>query len=89
MITDIRFTPGSAADLKLGLLAFVRMSYGSLVFDGVALRVTRTGTLTLSWPSRSDRSGARHAFVRPLNDSARQEVEAAVFAELRRQEGNR
>jgi DNA-binding cell septation regulator SpoVG len=86
VIHDIRFTPGTDQDAERGLLAFVRMCYGPLIVDGVTLRRTRAGTLALSWPSRTDRSGARHALVRPLNDSAREELEAAVFAELRRQE---
>ena len=87
MLADIRFTPGSDADAVRGLLGYVQLRYGPLHLDGITLRRTRTGSLTLSWPGRRDRTGAHHALVRPISDAAREELEEAVFEELRRQEG--
>lgn len=87
MIADVRLTPGSDADAARGLLAYVQLRYGPLHLDGITLRRTRSGSLTLSWPSRRDRTGAQHALVRPITDAAREELEEAVFEELRRQEG--
>ena len=87
MIRDIRFTPASGDDLMRGLVAYVRVRYGTLLIDGITLRMTRAGEPTLGWPARRDRQGRDHPLVRPFNDEARRELEQAVFAELRRQEG--
>jgi hypothetical protein len=82
VISDLHATPGSEADFERGLLGFVRFRYGDVLVDGVAVRRTLSGTITLSWPERRDGAGRRHAVVRPASDSARVELERAVLAEL-------
>lgn len=89
MIANIVFTPTSDADAARGMLAFVRCDYGPLRIDGVVLRRTEDQRLVLSWPERRDRQGRAHPIVRPLNDGARQHLEAAVLVELKRQEAAR
>lgn len=82
MIHDVRFTPGSDRDVESGLLAFIRLQYGSLVLDGLTLRRTREGGLSVSWPERRDRNGGRHPIARPRTDAARRELEDAILRAL-------
>lgn len=86
MIHDVHFTPGNDRDVESGLLAFVRLDYGGLRLDGLTLRRTRDGDLTVSWPERRDRNGRRHAIARPRSDATRQEIENAIFTALYEQE---
>jgi DNA-binding cell septation regulator SpoVG len=89
VIRNIQFTPASDREAQRGLLAYVQLEYGLLLLDGVTLRRTTEGGLTLSWPERRDRHGRRHTLLRPIDDKARLDIEAAVLAELRRQEASR
>jgi len=66
-----------------GLLGWASFElYGHVRLDGVAVRRTRDGRLTLAFPERRDATGRRHPVVRPLNDEARREIEQQVFAAL-------
>lgn len=79
------FTPAPPLDVADGLLGWVDLELGALVVvHGVAVRRTRGGALSLSWPVRDDRRRERRAVVRPLDDRARVEVERHVLGELRR-----
>lgn len=78
------FTPAQALDFADGLLGWIDVQIGLLVVHGVAVRRTRGGALTLSWPARDDRRGGRRSVVRPLDDDARRELERRVLGELRR-----
>lgn len=53
-----------------------------LRLDGVTLRLTEAGRHALSFPSRSDRNGNRHAYHRPVDDRSRRILEDAVFSAL-------
>jgi len=80
------FTPGSSRDVRAGLLGWIVVEFGGLArLDGITLRRTAAGRLTLSFPERRDRSGKRHAVVRPLDSDARQEIERQVLDQLREQ----
>ena len=82
-IRDIRFVPTDAAEAKTGLRGFVSLVLNrSLKLDGLALRQTREGRWTLSFPSKLDASGHRHFHIRPLDDATRREIEAQVFQAL-------
>ena len=89
MIRSVRFIPASDAEAERGLLAYVKLEFGPLILDGVTLRRTLDGRLTLGWPERSDRQGNRHPLMRPISDAARLELENAVLRELNRQEAAR
>jgi hypothetical protein len=89
VISDLHATPGTDADLERGLLGFVRFRYGSVLVDGVTVRRTLDGRLTLSWPERVDRAGRKHAVVRPADDTARVELEREVLAALAHLERDR
>jgi len=72
----------SEQDVHEGLLGYVSVTYGGLILDGITLRRTLDGRFALSFPSRSDRSGRRHPFVRPVDDVVRQEIERELLWQL-------
>ena len=82
-VSEVRFTASHGDDADYGLLGWIACVVdGSLALDGLALRRTMDGRLTLSFPARRDRSGRRHHYVRPSSDAARREIEEQVFAAL-------
>lgn len=76
---------GAQSDLRKGLLGYLAVEYGDLVLDGITLRRTAQGRITLSFPARTDSSGRRHAYVRPVDDQARQTIENAILPLLVRE----
>lgn len=86
VVSGVRLRP-SLGSPPGGLLGWVSCSYGHLRLDGIALRRTRDGHLTLSYPERRDAAGRRHPVLRPLDDQARREIEEQVFAALGDLEG--
>ena len=83
-ISDIRFLPASAIDESGGLLgwtAFV-LNDGMRV-SSVAVRRTRGGTITLSFPTRKDGQGIARPIVIPTTHAAHKAIEDVVLAELR------
>jgi hypothetical protein len=84
-ISDIKFTAGSPAERVTGLLGWIGLRYGDLLLDGLALRRTLDGRLVLSFPRPSRRVGLARQLVGPAGPDVRQQIEAEVFAELRRQ----
>ncbi len=82
-VGNVTFVAGSDADVDSGLLSFVKFTInGQIAVDGVTLRLTSCGKLTLSFPKRRDRSGAEHPFLNPINAKARASIEEQVFARL-------
>ena len=82
-VTDVRFTSARSSESETGLLGYITCSVNdTLHLDGIALRRTADGRLTLSFPSRKDSSGRQHFFIRPLDDRARREVEHQIFRAL-------
>ena len=67
-------------DVRSGLLGYISVFIGDLVLDGIVLRRTAGGRLTLSFPARTDRMGRRHPYVRPVDDGARQAIEATILS---------
>lgn len=72
---------GTADDERTGLLGYLSIFYGGVVIDGITVRRTAAGKLTLSYPERRDRQQRSHSVVRPIDDASRQAIEAAVFGE--------
>ena len=82
-ITSVAFTTASAAHVRAGLLGWVNLVLNdTLLVDGVTLRQTVDGRLTLSLPERRDAKGRKHAVLRPVDDEARLLFERQVFAKL-------
>jgi DNA-binding cell septation regulator SpoVG len=82
-LTSISITPASERDADTGLLAFLALELDGLMhIDGVALRLTEDGQLSLSFPTRTSRRGTKHALLRPVNSAARAAIERTIFEAL-------
>ena len=82
-ISDVEYVPASQKDAREGLLGFISATLdGRLRLDGITLRLTLEGTITLSFPSRLDRYGIEHPYVQPLSDDARRELERLILGQL-------
>lgn len=82
-LTDVRFIAASASDRAEGLLGYVSFTLNGLLrLDGLTLRRTLTKRLALSFPARRDRAGRQHPYYRPVDDAAREALEAAVLGAL-------
>ena len=83
VVTDVRFTHAHRADQERGLLGWVSFVIdGAIRVDGVAIRRTRAGELTIALPEPTDANGKRHQPIRLLDQSARRAIEAQVFAQI-------
>ena len=86
-ISDVRFVSGPPTDVRGGLIGWVScVVNGTIHLDGISLRRTLNGRLTLSFPGRRDRAGRRHYYVRPLNERSRRDIEHQVLRALGRLE---
>jgi DNA-binding cell septation regulator SpoVG len=82
-VTDVRFTSASQVDRAHGLLGFITFTLNdALIIDGVGLRRTLLGSLTLSFPTRKDANGKLHAIARPTDDAVRCEMTRQVLEAL-------
>ena len=82
-VSGVRLTPASPADQHSGLLGFVRCTLdGDLAVDGIGLRRTRSGRLTLSWPGHKTVTGRFHPHVRPISEAACAAIEAELLEHL-------
>ena len=81
-VADVRFTPAPQADVRRGLLGFVSFRIGQLRIDGVTVRRTSDGRLALSFPAHRDRLGRDHAYIRPLEDAVRRQIERQVLSAI-------
>jgi hypothetical protein len=85
-ISRVRFRAGSPDDVKRGLLGWTEFLVdGALRVGSVAVRSTRAGVITLSFPTRRDCHGYEHGICVPVDEPSHREIEATVLAELRRQ----
>lgn len=82
-IANVTFTATTPRDVARGLLGWVSFTLsGRLRVDGVTIRRTRDGRLTLSFPGKPGLTGTRFFYLRPLNDAARREIESSIFQAL-------
>ena len=66
-----------------GFLGWIRCRLNrSLLLDGIALRRTRDGRPSLSFPARRDGAGRQRFYLRPQDDEAREEIEYQIFVAL-------
>ncbi len=83
VISRVGFVSATPVEIRSGLMGWVTFVVNdTIAVDGVAFRRTRKGRPTLSFPSKRDRNGTDHAYVRPLDDRSRREVEGQVFFAL-------
>ena len=83
-VTDIRFAAASAPLKSKGLLGWVCAQYGELQLDGLRVLRTEDRRYTLGFPSHVDGVGIERPYYRPLDQAARDAIEAQVLGELRR-----
>lgn len=80
----IRFTAASARDIERGLVGFVAFRMAELfIVDSVAVRLTRDGRLSLSFPELRGAHGRRKDIIRPIDATARAALENTIFKALR------
>ena len=84
VVTDVRFAEASPPFKSKGLLGWVCAQYGDLQLDGLRVLRTEGRRHTLGFPSHVDANGVSHAYYRPLDQAARDAIEAQVLGELKR-----
>ncbi len=78
-ISILAFSSAPVQDRKRGLLGWISCSVGDLLrVDGIALRRTLDGRLTLSFP----RGRGKCQPVRPLDDKARRAIERQILGAI-------
>lgn len=82
VLSDIKFTRGSESERGRGLLGYLRVQYGELALDGLTLRRTAAGRLTISYPGRRDRAGQYHPYFRPADAEKRADFERQVLGAI-------
>ena len=87
-ITNITFRASDPLQERAGLLGWISATIDDrLRLDGLTLRRTADGRLTLSFPAKRDSTGRKHSYVRPIDDHTRIEIEQQVFHALGLEEG--
>jgi len=82
-IDHVQFTPAKSNEVKSGLRGWIScILNGRIQLDGISLRKTRSGKLTISFPHRHDKMGNQHFYIRPLDSTARKVIQRQVFQEL-------
>jgi hypothetical protein len=81
-VTQVRFTSSLPHECWAGLLGWVTFLMNGVFMDGVAVRRTWEGRLTLSFPIHKHRNGREHHCFRPTNDPTRLAIERQVFAAI-------
>jgi hypothetical protein len=82
-VSAVRFTPADKGLRDTGLLGWASILLdGALRAEGIAVRRTRAGTLTLSFPVKDDGYGRRWQYLRPVNEETRQAIEYQVLEQL-------
>jgi hypothetical protein len=83
-ISGVAFRSARELDRKSGLLGWTSfLVNGVLRLDSIAVRRTRHGALTLSFPSRRDHEGVDHSLVCPISADAHRAIESDVIGALR------
>jgi DNA-binding cell septation regulator SpoVG len=64
---------------RSGLLAWLEVVLDDVLeLDGLALRRTTSGDLSVTYPTRRDGAGREHTLVRPLGEAMRRAIERQV-----------
>ena len=77
------FKRATVEESETGLGGYLVIMLDEIIqLDGITVRKTADGKLTLSFPARTDGHGGRHSYIRPVDNEARIEIERAVFKQL-------
>lgn len=89
-ISNLTFVAAPESERSGGLLGFVSFVVGeTLRIDGVSVRRTARGRITLSFPQRTDRQGRQHAIVHPIDRDAQLRIERTILEMLAHDLGGR
>ena len=80
-LSQITVIEAPPADRAHGLIGYVSCIMNDAIhIDGVALRKTREGEYSVSFPKKPGRSGDQHFYFKPINEAMRQEFLRQVLA---------
>lgn len=83
-ISDVSFQSANESQRREGVEGWVRLTLNdALRLDSIAVRRTRDGRLTLSYPERTDRHGRRHPTARPRDTEARVSLDEQILEAIR------
>ena len=86
---EVHLTAALGDDRQDGLIGWIRCTVnGAIRLDGITLRRTVDGRLTLSFPARKDRRGVLHPIVQPLDEAIRRWIEVEILEQLGFTEGS-
>ena len=83
-INNVCFIGAAQREVESGLLGWIRcLLNDSILLDGLTLRRTKDGRLTISYPGRRDAAGKVRHHLRPKDGATRREIESQIFKALR------
>lgn len=82
-VTDATLVAANPADRKTGLLGFIAVTInGRLRIDGLTLRRSMAGRITVSFPEKRDAAGRPIHLVRPLDADTQRSIERQILEQL-------
>ena len=82
-IDNVHFVDATPREVESGLLGWIRcLLNDSILLDGLTLRRTKDGRLTISYPGRRDAAGKVRHHLRPKDGATRHEIERQIFMAL-------
>jgi hypothetical protein len=82
-VSVVHFTPADDRMVRTGLIGWASFLLDEQIrVSGIAVRQTRGGRRTLSYPARDDGWGLRWPLVQPITDEARASIERQVLEQL-------
>lgn len=85
-VVAAKFSSARPHEVRSGLLGWVAVTlHGGYLLDGITVRRTSAGRVTLSFPAKVDAHGIQRAYFKPLTDLARRELEEQVLAAIGRE----
>ena len=86
VVDSVKFSSAPPQQVRSGLLGWAAVTLrGGYRLDGIAIRKTSRGRLTISFPSRVDAQGIERPYFRPLNDAARLDLEQQILTAIRQE----
>lgn len=81
--SEMQFNEAKPAQKDKGLLGWVSFNVFEMFrFNALAVKQTREGVVSLSYPANISSRGKQYHYVRPLNDEVRLKVEAEILGQL-------
>jgi len=81
--SEMQFNEAKPAQKEKGLLGWVSFNvFDMFRFNALAVKQSREGVASLSYPANTSAAGKQYHYIRPLNDSVRLKVEAEVLGQL-------